>query len=498
VVTSFTKPSAPTGSALQYTLWSAPIYFDFTQDWVQAPACGLTFTDTFVWTGLNTYAVQDSSRPGRIIVSAVALAAVGNHAVTVANTATVTANSKYTGGSSQAFAPGSDKVSFTIQIINPCLTTTLNTITISTTTSSSPYSKAVTDGSTMTVTFVRPTTAAEASNGVVSACGATSFSLHSNNSGGSHTYNAAWAVITGPTAAGVYTLTIDTTADTNLISTESTVTIPLYIKATLDDYTSQSIVSYTLMNVVVNEVTCSCSAMQWSNPTSGIDITSSVIYAGTSESVQSLTKPTQNTAARSTNAAFDKCFIGGSPPGCSSDGQVTAVTWQFGTAAATTKPSWITWPKTSGETDKNADNSQRQTQIGITPADGTVKGTHSLIVTFTPVNGSAYSYTALTFAVGCKITSWTVAGQPGSNLTYNIFSSKKILSLTGVTYTQSPACGYTFTNNFSSSTIPSGNAASIISIGTVVVPSFEIYTTTKAHEANYSLVLKNTITVGAN
>ena len=67
---------------------------------MQSPACGLAFTDSFTWTGLNSYVVQDSGRPGRIVVSAVALAAVGNHAVTVANTATVTANSKYTGGSS--------------------------------------------------------------------------------------------------------------------------------------------------------------------------------------------------------------------------------------------------------------------------------------------------------------------------------------------------------------------------------------------------------------
>lgn len=160
---------------------------------MQSPACGLAFTDSFTWTGLNDYIVQDGTTPGRIIVSATKLAAVTTHAVTVANSATVTANSKYSGGSSANFPPGADKVSFTITIENPCLTTTLNTITISTTDSSGPYSKAVTDGQSMTVTFVRPTTTAEDTNGIASVCGSTSYTIHSDNSGTNFSYNANWA-----------------------------------------------------------------------------------------------------------------------------------------------------------------------------------------------------------------------------------------------------------------------------------------------------------------
>jgi hypothetical protein len=80
-----------------------------------------------------------------------------------------------------------------------------------------------------------------------------------------------------------------------------------------------------------------------------------------------------------------------------------------------------------------------------------------LIVTWTPQYGSAFTYTGLTFAVGCQITSFAVAGAPGSNPTYTIFNQKKVISLTGVTYTQAPACGYTFANAFTG-TIPSGTA----------------------------------------
>ena len=125
-----------------------------------------------------------------------------------------------------------------------------------------------------------------------------------------------------------------------------------------------------------------------------------------------------------------------------------------------------------------------------------MKGTHNLVAVFTPTNGSAKTYTALTFTVGCEITSFAVSGAPGSNPTYDIFTSRSIISLTGVTYTQSPACGYTFTNSFGH-TIPSGTAASIIFAGTNVIPSFEIYTTNTSHEAAYTVALTNTITVNA-
>lgn len=107
----------------------------------------------------------------------------------------------------------------------------MNTLTVTGADSSSPYSKSVGDGSSTTVTFVRPVTAAETSNGVVSVCGNTSYSVHSSNTGTNFSYNAAWAVITGPSSSGVYTLTIDTTQDLSLIDDEPSKTIPLYIKS---------------------------------------------------------------------------------------------------------------------------------------------------------------------------------------------------------------------------------------------------------------------------
>lgn len=116
---------------------------------------------------------------------------------------------------------------------------------------------------------------------------------------------------------------------------------------------------------------------------------------------------------------------------------------------------------------------------------------------FTPTNGSAKTYTALTFTVGCEITSFTVSGTPASNPTYNIFTQRSIINLTGITYTQSPACGYTFSSSYAH-TIPTGTAASIIFAGTNVVPSFEIYSSVGTHEGSYTVQLANTITINAN
>ena len=207
-------------------------------------------------------------------------AALGTHTVSVQNTVSMSSNN----AGSTSFAPSdsNDKVEFTITIADPCKTATVNTITVSGADSSGPYSKSVTDGSTTTVTFVRPTTSVESSTGISAVCGDTSYTLHSDNSGTAFTYNAAWAVITGPTS-DTYTLTIDTTADLSLIAAEASKTISVYIKATLDDYTSDNRESYTQVDIVIGKVTCDCSAMAWDDPTSGVTV-GSTILAGTGAS----------------------------------------------------------------------------------------------------------------------------------------------------------------------------------------------------------------------
>jgi len=66
------------------------------------------------------------------------------------------------------------------------------------------------------VTFARPTTTTEDTTSRVKVCGETTMSIHSSNAGANFSYSAGWAVITGP-VAGVYTFTVDTTKDLDLL-----------------------------------------------------------------------------------------------------------------------------------------------------------------------------------------------------------------------------------------------------------------------------------------
>ena len=167
-------------------------------------------------------------------------------------------------------------------------------------------------------------------------------------------------------------------------------------------------------------------------------------------------------------------------------GAFDSLTWDDGTGAAAL-PGWITFTSSTTTT---------QT-IVITPADGAVKGTHNIIAVFNPTNGVDKTYTALTFTVGCEITSFTVSGEPGSNPAYDVFTQRSIINLSAITYTQVPACGYTFTDAYAH-TIPAGTAASIIFAGTSVIPSFEIYSSEGSHEAAYAVTLTPTLTIAGS
>ena len=63
-------------------------------------------------------------------------------------------------------------------------------------------------------------------------------------------------------------------------------------------------------------------------------------------------------------------------------------------------------------------------------------GTHSIIATwtdsFTPPH--TYTYTALTFTVGCEITSFTLSGNYAQTYAYDVFTQRKIYSLAAVAY----------------------------------------------------------------
>ena len=115
-------------------------------------------------------------------------------------------------------------------------------------------------------------------------------------------------------------------------------------------------------------------------------------------------------------------------------------------------PSWIT-------------TTTSDTVLSIAPTDGSVKASNDwvVVVVYTPTAGSNNpSYTAVTITVTCEITSWTVGGAGTTSISYDIFGDTKIINGSTLTFTQSPACGYTYTSSWAY-TIPSGNAQSVVS-----------------------------------
>ena len=108
-----------------------------------------------------------------------------------------------------------------------------------------------------------------------------------------------------------------------------------------------------------------------------------------------------------------------------------------------------------------------------------------MIAGFIQTNGSNESLSALSYTVGYEITSFTESGEPGSSPTYELFTQRAPLHLTGITYTKSTTCGHTLKNLFAH-TIPSETALGIIFTSTYVTPSFEIYSSDGTHEAAYN------------
>lgn len=119
-------------------------------------------------------------------------------------------------------------------------------------------------------------------------------------------------------------------------------------------------------------------------------------------------------------------------------------------------------------------------------------------VTFTPTEGSTNpTYTAVTITVTCEVTGFTVGNAGTTSIAYNVFEPLKIIDASVLTYTQTPACGYTYTSSYTY-TIPA-SASAFVSQGSYLTPSFEVATsdTSKASGTAYTLTLTNDITINS-
>ena len=114
------------------------------------------------------------------------------------------------------------------------------------------------------------------------------------------------------------------------------------MKAYLSDYTN--VKTYTTHVIQVVAATCDCSALAWdaptvSTPTIGVNIGDS----------PTIPVPNANTAARSTNAAFDACYYPAGVASCPVTGSFQAGSIKYddgATAGGVSLPSWITFSST--------------------------------------------------------------------------------------------------------------------------------------------------------
>jgi hypothetical protein len=392
-VVSIAQPSNPTTN-LSYNVYdpSNTAHSWTATDYTQTPPCGYTLASSFAWEGVSTPAALSSTN-GSLVIYTTKKANAGTFALKLANTVTISSNGP---AGSSTFTPSGDseKVVFTVTVVDPCSTATINDLVFT------PSTLAVVDGASASVTFTVPLNSVMVTHSDPALlCGTTSFGVFTDTSDTAVPNN--WAVITGP-IAGVYTVLVDTTKDLSLIADEASKTHTLQLKSTLDGYTSQ--IKRTALTVSISAASCDCSALAWTNPSAD---SSATIAVGATQTL-TVPVPTADTSATSTNNLFQKCYAGSGT--CPTTGKFL-VTTGITTSANAALPVWITYTSSGNKV---------QT-ISVAPTSGAHIGTHVLQATFTSDNGPDPTYTAFSFVVTCAVTGFTKPSNP-SNVSYTLFT----------------------------------------------------------------------------
>ena len=120
----------------------------------------------------------------------------------------------------------------------------------------------------------------------------------------------------------------------------------------------------------------------------------------------------------------------------------TCTTTTGGLSAVTlngvTLPSWITW------------TINIRNLIQIWPQTGALIASNPYLITGTwsPDVGQPVSYTIYQVTVTCEVTTFTVSNTPAPQ-TYNLYDKSTVVDLSVLTWTQVPACGYSYTSSYS-------------------------------------------------
>lgn len=202
------------------------------------PPCGYTLTNSFSWTIDAASPISvDPDNDQAIRVVSLDKDKLGSHTVTLTNDITYP---------TQSFAE-TETITFDVTIIDPCLTTTVNSAVFT------PTTLTVTNGETADMTYTDVTDSVEVDNNIDTLCGSRSYTIYNNDEINVHT---DWVTLSGP-SAGVYTITATPTLD-SLVGANN-----FKLLTVLDLYTNESRESWSTITVNVQGAACDQNGLEW-------------------------------------------------------------------------------------------------------------------------------------------------------------------------------------------------------------------------------------------
>lgn len=294
------------------------------------------------------------------------------------------------------------QITFTIKITDPCKTTVLNPVSLTTLT--------VINGEIGTLVFAEATDSVEVSKDIDTICGLRSHSIIDHNNGDAV---PNWVAITyNNDEPKTYTITATPTDEA---LHQGTKTFKLF--TTLDDYypAVHAGIKDTL-TIVVTSTPCDCTGLLWTAP--ALQTQTYAVGGGQF----SLTIPAATVDQVNSELLGPKmraCYAP-SGPSCATT-QTYVVTLSDGTAL----PSFLT---------------QNVGMIDINPTVSGDVGPWSLKIASTPTYGSPLDYNSIDLTITCTVTSLVAPAAPNSGLDYTLYDSTLPIDLSSLVYTQVPPC----------------------------------------------------------
>ena len=227
----------------------------------------------------------------------------------------------------------------TIEVTNPCKTTTIQSITFVTT----PLS--VNDGATGTSTFTEPSDGVDTSTGLSKLCGAKTYTVVDNATGNALSGN--WAIIRESATAGKMELYVDSKLYPSAISADVVTTIKITTKYA--DWNTNAGSTSTIA-VTIAKVACNCAAMAWTTPalqTVTVNVAATLELPTTQvNSDPYFPAPVSSDAAKATDANFNACWEASPATPCTTSGtyQTADVKYDTGSGNKQALPGgWLAW-----------------------------------------------------------------------------------------------------------------------------------------------------------